>query len=142
MNIHLAEGTLLDTLVLVALGLKVTGDGSVTTGSVGGVALALCGDPAISPWLRSPSREWAVGGPLIERNRIGLRFQDGAWHGECAGSTATGLTPLVAAMRALSLAAGDKPMLDPDLLKAYTHSELAAQLFDVIGPQVDKPPQP
>lgn len=71
LNIQGMEGACLDALVLVALGLDITGQDQVWAGSLDGVPLALVGDPSLSPFLRSPSREWEVGGKLIERNRIG-----------------------------------------------------------------------
>lgn len=58
-----------------------------------------------------PSTDWAVGGPLIERERIELQnhaCSDGWWAGirqspgqnKAGGVIATGPTPLIAAMRA------------------------------------------
>lgn len=57
----------------------------------------------------SPSTDWAVGGPVIERERIQIwhRDEDGldnVWHATCPmlrgyESTEDGPTPLVAAMR-------------------------------------------
>lgn len=58
-----------------------------------------------------PSSQWQFGGPLIERERIGISFEEptGLWHAELEHSAredgqqrtfASGVTPLVAAMRA------------------------------------------
>lgn len=104
--IHYLEGTVLDAMVLEALGLEVKSEGD-SDGYVGyqdGNAIAIVGDPGISPYIRSPSREWAVGGPLIEANEIAVWVEKGEWYATCFGQWSTGPTPLVAAMRALCLA--------------------------------------
>lgn len=53
-----------------------------------------------------PHEDWAQGGPIIERERIGLswvesnwRYMDGCWSGVCTGQIRYAPTPLVAAMR-------------------------------------------
>lgn len=54
-----------------------------------------------------PSTAWAQGGPLIKQHEIGVVFARGyytaeKWHASKIGGAAqTGLTPLIAAMRAL-----------------------------------------
>jgi len=63
-------------------------------------------DPPGQFW--SPSRDWRVGGPIIERERIGLNFYSPNWkatmrraHGwDGMVASESGPTPLVAAMRA------------------------------------------
>lgn len=132
-DIDNADGLYLDMLVLQAMGLDVLTDGSAGIGSFEQQAFALVGDPAISPFLRSPSREWSVGGPLIQRNRIGLRFENSVWQADCAGTLAEGPTPLIAAMRALSKAAEDLPLTGPAGTRARTLSETIADLDDVLA---------
>ncbi len=118
------EGTELDGAVLAALGLRTIGDGSIYVGSIGRAALAVAGDPDISPFVRSPARKWDVGGPLIEQNRIALCFDKGLWRATCQEARAFGPTPLVAAMRALCLAAQELPPLDPERLAPATAADL------------------
>lgn len=132
------EGTELDGYVLAALGLETIGDGSVYCGSIGQATLAIAGDPAISPFVRSPSREWNVGGPLIEQNHIALCFDKGLWYATCQKTQASGPTPLVAAMRALCLAAQDLPDLEPERLAPATVAEVLRSLGRVFGEK--KPP--
>jgi hypothetical protein len=49
----------------------------------------------------NPSTDWAIGGPIIEREKIGVSFESvdlwEAWAYD--GVTGTGPTPLIAAMR-------------------------------------------
>jgi nuclear transport factor 2 (NTF2) superfamily protein len=49
-----------------------------------------------------PSTNWAHTGPIIERERISLDWDDdaGQWYAQVGHSTECGPTPLVAAMRA------------------------------------------
>jgi hypothetical protein len=54
-----------------------------------------------------PSTAWAEGGPIIERERIALRYgedeysePDAMWYAECGVFWDIGPTPLIAAMRA------------------------------------------
>ena len=61
-------------------------------------------------WIRRPSTVWEHGGPIIERERLSIDFLDGEWHAwrpaddgadaRVTGSSVTGPTLLVAAMRA------------------------------------------
>jgi hypothetical protein len=102
--IHLLEGTTLDAAVFESLGHEVRGDGTTYVASLEGDVIAIVGDPSISAYVRSPSREWAVGGELIEDNKIAIWFEKGKWHALCDKQHATGPTPLVAGMRALCLA--------------------------------------
>lgn len=131
-NIMRLEGTELDGYVLAALGLRTIGDGSVYFGVLGQAALAIAGDPDISPFVRSPSREWEVGGPLIEQNHITLCFDKGLWRATCQKTQASGPTPLVAAMRALCLAAQDLPDLEPEDLTPATMAELLRSIGRVL----------
>lgn len=77
------------------------------------VAKAICpqsmGEAWMQGWLSggSPSISWKIGGPLIERYRVGLSYIGDEWlataeetnHG--AGACECGDTQLVAAMRAI-----------------------------------------
>ena len=57
------------------------------------------------PWEIPYSNQWAVGGPIIEREKIGIECDDqGIWFASYDLSAdiafgATGITPLIAAMR-------------------------------------------
>jgi hypothetical protein len=101
MDAQRLSGFELDVAVLRALGLSVTGDETVAAGAVDAQVLALVGAPGHSPFIRSPSREWAVGGLLIERNGIALEFDGEFWNARCRTGKARGGHPLEAAMRAL-----------------------------------------
>jgi hypothetical protein len=48
-----------------------------------------------------PSTDWAQGGPIIERERIGVEQHPSSefWVSFCNGVSYVGLTPLIAAMR-------------------------------------------
>jgi hypothetical protein len=49
-----------------------------------------------------PTTDWAQGGPIIEREGIGLFIAEGAgWGSSCGWSHGYGDTPLIAAMRCL-----------------------------------------
>jgi hypothetical protein len=62
-----------------------------------------------APLEYSPSTDWAQGGRIIEREKIGLKFWGCAWDARCAyenddddvvrQAEGTGETPLIAAMR-------------------------------------------
>ena len=52
-----------------------------------------------------PSRDWLLGGPLIEQHQISLEFGYGEWQATRGRTQATGPTLLVAAMRLLVLTA-------------------------------------
>lgn len=132
-NIDNAEGLYLDMLVLQAMGLEVLTDGSAGIGNFKEDAFAMVGDPSVSPFLRSPSREWSVGGPLIQINRIALRFENLGWQANCAGATAQGPSPLVAAMRALCKAADDLPLTGPAGKRVRMMSEAIADLGNVLA---------
>ena len=106
-------------------------------------AVAVCGgrgvefDDPRDPWLTrngvadqplhsyTPSTDWAQGGPIIERERIGLswvesnwRYMDGCWSGVCAGQIRYAPTPLIAAMRAyVESRLGDEIEVHEELLK-------------------------
>lgn len=46
------------------------------------------------------STDWALGGPIIEREKIALHFDgDSPWVAECGWNRCNGATPLIAAMR-------------------------------------------
>lgn len=47
-----------------------------------------------------PSSDWSDGGPIIERERISLVERTDHWFADLRGASATGPTPLIAAMRA------------------------------------------
>lgn len=59
---------------------------------------------AVESW--KPSTDWAHGGPIMERERIGLAFKDGHWGAKLGAESwdiadqRFGPTPLIAAMRA------------------------------------------
>jgi hypothetical protein len=65
------------------------------------------GDGGLAWWLGDPffpaSTDWAFGGPIIEREKINLRYddEDGEWVAgwECTVNSGWGDTPLIAAMR-------------------------------------------
>lgn len=59
-------------------------------------------DSYLSARFYSPSTDWSLGGPIIERERINITERDGgAWQAHYSGSWAKhGPTPLVAVMRA------------------------------------------
>lgn len=132
-DVDFADGTPLDILVLDAMGLEVITDGSAGAGMLGTkAALAIVGDPTISPFVRSPSREWEVGGPLIEQNRIATRFEKGLWIAECRGHQAKGHTVLVAAMRAFCKAATAERPEVPGGGEFMTLAQRLARLGNVV----------
>ena len=50
----------------------------------------------------SPSTDWGIGGPIIERERLCVAFTSGGWRGLMSGDNqfpSFGPTPLIAAMR-------------------------------------------
>lgn len=98
------EGALLDAVVARAEGIEFFGSWDENVG----------GDAIFTRELRdhgfervrfAPSTSWADGGPIIERERITLESPDWGvptqdWTATVGEFSATGLTPLVAAMRA------------------------------------------
>ena len=71
----------------------------------------------------SPSIDWAQGGPIIERERIGIAtWGDGDlyWEAECGWAWAKAPTPLIAAMRCYAtFKLGDEVEV-PEELKGVT----------------------
>ena len=67
----------------------------------------------------NPSSNWAQGGPIIERERIGIEIHPGceSWISFCRGVIFTGSTPLIAAMRCyVSSKLGDEVEIPEELL--------------------------
>jgi hypothetical protein len=67
------------------------------------------GHPGDAAYFYSPSTDWAVGGPIIEREVIGItplsvgapsNQRPAGWLGDAMGVTCIGSTALIAAMRA------------------------------------------
>jgi hypothetical protein len=94
------DGPLLDAAVALAEGYELDCDGyNLSVRESGG---------APSAW--HPSTDWAQGGPIIERERIGVTWPEQSpalgyeWHANIAREDASfncdGPTPLIAAMRA------------------------------------------
>jgi hypothetical protein len=67
----------------------------------------------------SPSTNWALGGVIIEREKIALHFNgDSPWVGECGWARRDGATPLEAAMRSyVAVKLGDDVEIPEELLK-------------------------
>lgn len=85
-------GVMLDYWVARAEGLECgVGPASNAPDKVCGVKLST---GWFFPW--SPSTDWAIGGPIIERERIGLEDEGLHW----SAGVESALTPLIAAMRA------------------------------------------
>jgi hypothetical protein len=96
------EGSMLDAVVAKAEGLQCVEHpaGCAVMSefiSIGGGAYVL--------W--SPSTDWSVGGPIIERERICIAINEEdystpsePWYAECGVFWDIGRTPLIAAMRA------------------------------------------
>ena len=107
-NVSQAEGPVLDWMVAKAdTNLHPIGDVRLLDGRVFSIN---AGDYERSDrWQQySPSTDWAQGGPIIEREKIELRYHDvivaGIWYRDGIGSDecshkAIGPTPLIAAMR-------------------------------------------
>lgn len=107
-QVHALEGALLDAAVAMVEGLKF----QIRDGYV--FADWTPGAPPLTVSAYRPSSDWLCGGPIIERERIGLhRESDGFWlagalHAWNSGGDlsieahygAYGPTPLIAAMRA------------------------------------------
>jgi hypothetical protein len=128
MTIEKLIGTALDAEVLRALGLDVMAYGDLAYGTMDTVPVAVVGDPSLSPFLRSPSRDWLLGGTLIQQHNVGIARRDrDTWLAECRGKTATGATPLVAAMRALCLGMRDLPPIDLERLRECSLPQLLAR---------------
>lgn len=78
------------------------------SGSCGRPLYVLAAEPGRTPWVWSPSTSWHFGGPIIERENIGIRqygdfpesrWQADTWAFKFVDPMATGPTPLIAAMR-------------------------------------------
>jgi hypothetical protein len=71
------------------------------------------------------STDWALGGPIIEREKIGILFyvdhipdaDEPIWVASCGGERALGDTPLIAAMRCYVLLELGKEVEIPEELK-------------------------
>lgn len=100
------EGAALDAAVAMVLGRRLE--------SRSGVAWLTSPEGILLHKDWRPSTDWAIGGPLIERERISVGWQDGEWHAcmldragehlpfldaDC-GPRYSGPTPLIAACRA------------------------------------------
>jgi hypothetical protein len=100
-SVEFLSEDLLDAFVLEAFGLQLGLDESVGEGRVKDQTVALVGNPAHSPFLRSFTREWELGGRLIETFRIGLKWESTQWVATYKNTDSFGATPLIAAMRVL-----------------------------------------
>ena len=95
-------GHVLDAAVVSALGLKIRTEASLTVALMpDGSTAFLIGDYTGSPFVRSFSGEWEIGGRLIERYRISCKWTGTSWTSIFRDEHATGDTPLQSAMRAL-----------------------------------------
>lgn len=102
LRVDMLEGNYLDNAVLFALGLNESYDGEISAATHGeAMFIALTGDPALSPFVRSFCREWAVGGPIIDCYGIDLAWKNEVWTASFASFQAKGASALVAAMRVL-----------------------------------------
>lgn len=83
----------------------------------------------VSPFtgMYRPSVDWAIGGPLIEREKLELRCNDYEWQAFCFGfpvsrahsgtrTWAAGPTPLIAAMRCVASRLGDEVDVPDELV--------------------------
>jgi hypothetical protein len=76
-------------------------------------------------WVYSPTINWALGGPIIEEEKIGILFyvdhipdaDEPIWVASCGGERALGDTPLIAAMRCYVLLELGKDVDIPEELK-------------------------
>jgi hypothetical protein len=100
------SGAMLDAAVLMIEGVsfKLGKELSVDENSVRQVCFLTDAPPGCWP-IASPSSRWSDGGPIIDREGLGLvRWPDGSWGSmrkdSPVGLTVQGDTPLVAAMRA------------------------------------------
>ncbi|WP_321905100.1 phage protein NinX family protein [Paraburkholderia tropica] len=112
MKVEELEGEALDYWVAKALGFAHTSaseaafaldgqtDPCVFTTSSGKLRLAKA--DSVTAW--NPSADWSCGGPIIERERVGIMPVGIEWKAYAIGdmdATAYGVEPLIAAMRAI-----------------------------------------
>ena len=92
------DGELLDAAVAMAEGVRV----SLVTLLPGVRICALETDDGAAGMLYAPRKDWAIAGPIIERERIDVTAHADSWFAKPAyrGVGGCGPTPLIAAMRA------------------------------------------
>ncbi|WP_323016407.1 phage protein NinX family protein [Castellaniella sp.] len=121
-------GTALDWVVTTSRGLKIEYDGIAhwVVSDKFAKQLGAHFDATGKQCGYSPSTDWACGGPIIEREKIELipeRVKVGCWcaalwdEDRCADISATGPTPLIAAMRCyVAFAIGDEVEVPNELV--------------------------
>lgn len=127
--VELLSEDLLDASILEALGFETAFDGSDGQGNVNKKAVVLIGNPARSPFLRSFTREWELGGRLIETYRIGLKWESNRWVATFKGVDSFGVSPLIAAARVLVKYSHENEMTFHKFDKEISRNEAVLKIF-------------
>ncbi|WP_295760593.1 hypothetical protein [Undibacterium sp.] len=128
-SVEMMSEDLLDALLLDSLGLQMIFDGATAQGTVNNKAIAIVGDPSLSPFLRSFTREWQLGGRLIDVFRISLQWRDEKWVANYQNIEAYGTNPLIAAVRVLVKYSLEHELSFNNFPKSASRKEILSEIF-------------